>query len=155
MTTPRAIVENLPGSNEKYECDETGGVAKEFDLPDGMNWPCYYGSILGTRAPDGDPLDVFIISNKHYARGEVVEVRVADQLIFIDRGDEDPKIIAISADETPSSDTFLQETYITIATFLKKYKEAKGHAYSMGGFTGSGKAEETIAVCERAWERER
>src|SRR5690349_3177236 len=56
------VVDTPAGSANKYKFDAGYGVFRvSRKLPDGMVFPHDFGSIPGTRAQDGDPLDVLVI----------------------------------------------------------------------------------------------
>src|SRR5690242_13721214 len=57
------IIDTPKGSRNKYKYDETSqcfGLSRI--LPAGASFPFDFGSIPGTLAEDGDPLDVLLIS---------------------------------------------------------------------------------------------
>jgi inorganic pyrophosphatase len=60
--TIEAIVEIPRGSRNKYEFDSaTATIRLDRVLFSSVHYPTDYGFIPGTRAADGDPLDVLII----------------------------------------------------------------------------------------------
>ncbi len=149
----RALVENLPGSSEKYEQNASGRIFKEFDLPAGISWPFYYGFLQDTLAPDGDPLDVFIVTEQEYARGAIVEVEVIDSLEYIDRGEEDPKTIAIPTGVHAPVEAELEGIIVSIKRFLKLFKEAKGHEYTLGLPRGKVATQHLVADSQSRWRK--
>lgn len=54
--------------------------------------PFNYGSIVGTLAPDGDPLDAVVLGPR-LPRGRTVECRPLAVYGFVDRGTLDPKVV--------------------------------------------------------------
>ena len=54
--------------------------------------PFNYGSVPGTRAPDGDPLDAIVLGPR-LAAGSIVERTPLAVYGFVDRGCLDPKIV--------------------------------------------------------------
>src|ERR1700755_1132693 len=57
-----AIVDSPAGSTNKYKFDEARGMyALSRMLPAGLHFPCDFGFVPGTRAADGDALDVALI----------------------------------------------------------------------------------------------
>ena len=64
----------------------------EVDLRSPLPCPYNYGSVLGTTAPDGDPLDALVLGPR-LAFGDVVEVRVRAAVRFFDAGVADPKLV--------------------------------------------------------------
>lgn len=105
------IVEIPAGTNHKIEYN---GEKNEFvndQNADGstrvisfLPYPGNYGFIPGTlmdreRGGDGDPLDIFLISEA-LLTGTIVPVIPIGALLLRDRGEIDTKIIAIPADST-------------------------------------------------------
>jgi inorganic pyrophosphatase len=62
-----------------------------------LGYPGNYGSIPHTTGADGDPLDIIAIGPKH-ERGTVIPVKVVGVVRCDDGGDQDDKIIALTAD---------------------------------------------------------
>jgi inorganic pyrophosphatase len=62
-----------------------------------LGYPGNYGSIPRTQGADGDPLDIIAIGPKH-ERGTVIPVKVVGVVRCDDGGDQDDKIIALTAD---------------------------------------------------------
>lgn len=110
--TVRAIVEIPSGTSAKWEVskDDPKAVYWEYknEKPRVVNYlgyPGNYGSIPGTALPkelggDGDPLDVIVLGQA-VPRGEVVDVRVIGVLKMLDGGEQDDKLIAVLAKESP------------------------------------------------------
>lgn len=110
--TVRAIVEIPTGTSAKWEVskDDPKAVYWEYknDKPRVVNYlgyPGNYGSIPGTALPkelggDGDPLDVIVLGQA-VPRGEVVDVRVIGVLKMLDGGEQDDKLIAVLAKDSP------------------------------------------------------
>jgi inorganic pyrophosphatase len=73
MHTVDVIVETPKGHNCKYKFDEK---KKQFRLkkllPAGLAFPYDFGFIPGTKAEDGDPLDVLIYCEDSFLQGSVV-----------------------------------------------------------------------------------
>jgi len=68
--------------------DHEGRVQLVSPLP----CPFNYGSLPGTRGPDGDPIDVLVVGARR-ARGERLRVPVRGVVRFMDAGAADPKWI--------------------------------------------------------------
>jgi inorganic pyrophosphatase len=74
-----------------------GGVVKRrgdgsLDFVSPLPSPFNYGSVPGTLAPDGDPLDALVLGPRLRV-GTRVEVEVLAVLGFLDRGLLDPKLV--------------------------------------------------------------
>ena len=91
-----ALIEIPYGSRNKYEVDkETGRIRLDRVLYSAMSYPAEYGYIENTLAPDGDPLDILVISSEPTFPGCTVPARVLGYLSTRDRGMEDYKLISV------------------------------------------------------------
>ena len=91
-----ALIEIPYGSRNKYEVDkETGRIRLDRVLYSAMSYPAEYGYIENTLAPDGDPLDILVISSEPTFPGCTVPARVLGYLSTRDRGLEDYKLISV------------------------------------------------------------
>ena len=91
-----ALIEIPYGSRNKYEVDkDTGRIRLDRVLYSAMSYPAEYGYIENTLAPDGDPLDILVISSEPTFPGWTVPARVLGYLSTRDRGLEDYKLISV------------------------------------------------------------
>jgi inorganic pyrophosphatase len=75
--TCRAIVETEKGNRSKFDYDpETGLFELAGVLPAGMAFPLAFGFISGTKADDGDPIDILILADETLPIGCLVSVRL-------------------------------------------------------------------------------
>src|SRR5437660_7037069 len=75
--TIQIIVETPSGSRNKYKYDQKSKRLKLSKvLPEGMIFPYDFGFIPGTKAEDGDPLDVLVLVDAPTFPGCEVEARV-------------------------------------------------------------------------------
>jgi inorganic pyrophosphatase len=104
------FVEITPYDLIKYEVDKVSGYL-HVDRPQrgSSHPPALYGFVPrtycgdrvkalcpGSRAGDGDPLDIMVLSERPIARNEViVRARVVGGLQMVDNGEADDKIIAV------------------------------------------------------------
>ena len=71
------VIDTPRGSRNKYRYDEKLGVFRlRKILPLGSSFPYDFGFIPSTRAGDGDPLDVLVLSDEPAFCGCVVPVRL-------------------------------------------------------------------------------
>ncbi|WP_333834679.1 inorganic diphosphatase [Rubrimonas sp.] len=110
--TVRAIIEIPTGTSAKWEVSKDDPKAVYWELRKGaprlinfLGYPGNYGSIPGTALPkelggDGDPLDVIVLGQA-VPRGEVVDVRVIGVLKMLDGGEQDDKLVAVLAKDSP------------------------------------------------------
>ncbi len=91
-----AVIEIQRGSRNKYETDEeTGAIFLDRVLYSSVHFPGDYGFIPGTRAPDGDPLDVIIIVEDPTFPGCHVHFRPVGMLCMRDEAGLDQKILGV------------------------------------------------------------
>ncbi len=90
------VVEIPEGGSIKYELDkESGYIFVDRFLYTAFSYPFNYGFIPGTKAGDGDPVDVLVISSKSVAPGTVIPSVPIGMLEMEDEEGGDEKIIAV------------------------------------------------------------
>jgi len=73
----RVIIETPKGCRNKYKYDpEIGAFKLSKVLPEGMVFPYDFGFIPGTKAEDGDPIDVLLLMDQPAFAGCVIESRL-------------------------------------------------------------------------------
>ena len=71
------IIDTPKGSRNKFKFDEKAGCFRlSRILPVGASFPYDFGSIPGTLAEDGDPLDVLVIAEEASFAGCLLSVRL-------------------------------------------------------------------------------
>lgn len=120
MENQLAFIEIPKGSNLKYEIDKVTNLLV-VDRKLNQNIPHNYGFIPKTLAPDGDALDIFIVSAKELKQGETYQVEIYGALICTDQGVSDDKVIASLIDDDISNEHFHQGIR-DIVTYLQTYK---------------------------------
>lgn len=90
------FVEIPQNSSIKYELDKDSGVitVDRFTYT-AMSYPFNYGFIPQTKADDGDPIDVLVISSLPVHPGTVIPSRPIGMLEMEDEEGIDTKIIAV------------------------------------------------------------
>jgi inorganic pyrophosphatase len=82
MPTRTVIIETPRGSSEKFAYDpEHRAFALKKVLPVGMVFPFDFGFVPGTKADDGDPVDVIVLSEFKSFPGCLVECRIIGALL--------------------------------------------------------------------------
>jgi inorganic pyrophosphatase len=77
----QVIIETPRGSRNKYKYNnDTGRMKFSKVLPEGMMFPYDFGFISNTKADDGDPLDVLVLSDEPMFPGCEVECRIVGVL---------------------------------------------------------------------------
>ncbi|MEK7065355.1 MAG: inorganic diphosphatase [Patescibacteria group bacterium] len=90
------FVEIPQGSSIKYELDKDSGVVfVDRFLYTAFSYPFNYGFVPGTKADDGDPVDVLVISSQSIAPGTVIPSVPIGMLEMEDEEGIDTKIIAV------------------------------------------------------------
>ena len=75
------VVETPRGSQNKMKWDEAAGRFRlSHVLPAGMSFPFDFGFVPETRAQDGDPVDVLLLSDAGLPMGCLVEARLVGVL---------------------------------------------------------------------------
>lgn len=90
------FVEIPKGGNIKYELNkETGVIFVDRFLYTAMQYPFNYGFVPNTLSPDGDPLDVLVLSDQKVLPGTVIPSRVIGVLEMEDEEGLDAKVLAV------------------------------------------------------------
>ena len=93
----KMVVEIPKNSNIKLEYKqdtESFQETKKLSIPT----PTAYGFICGTKSEDGDPLDIFILGDQPYKTGDIIDAKPIGLIYLKDKGLNDNKIIAVSAE---------------------------------------------------------
>jgi inorganic pyrophosphatase len=145
----RMIVEIPKNSTNKYEYDVDLGVFQDRVLYSPMHYPGDYGFIPGTKANDGDPMDILSLTEEPNFPGCMIEVRLVGVLDMEDEGGADSKILAVSArnpryDETVGIDKVAGHVRSEIEHFFRIYKDLEGKAVRLQGWRGAKEAQEAV-----------
>jgi inorganic pyrophosphatase len=89
----------------------------EVDFVSPVPCPFNYGSVPNTLSGDGDRLDAVVLGPR-LARGAHVTVRVVARVLFVDAGQEDPKLICSHVPLT-------QRDRLLVSGFFRLYARAK------------------------------
>jgi len=90
------VVEIPANSSIKYEIDEkTGALTVDRFLHTASVYPFNYGFIPSTKADDGDPIDVIVLSSMPVAPGVVISCIPVGMLQMEDEAGNDEKLIAV------------------------------------------------------------
>ena len=91
------VIEIPKGSNIKYEIGSKaeGGVFVDRILSTSMSYPCNYGFIPNTKEEDGDPVDVFVLSNNPVVVMSIIRCKPIGVFSTKDQDGQDSKIIAV------------------------------------------------------------
>jgi inorganic pyrophosphatase len=153
----RMIVEIPKKSGNKYEYDAALGVFRlDRALYSPMHYPGDYGFIPGTRAEDGDPLDVLALVEEASFTGCLIEVRPVGILNMVDNDQADQKIIAVPTrnpryDEVHTMDQIFPHVRREIEHFFSIYKELEGKKTQMKGWGNPADARDVIAQSRKTY----
>jgi len=133
--------------------EKIGGVRSEIGLPLGTVFPFDFGSIAGTIADDGDPLDALVLMDEPAFVGCLVESRVigvieANQTEH-GKTERNDRIIAVAAESHTHRDikslgdlnqTLLEE----IEHFFVSYNQQRGKKFELLGHRGPKRARSLV-----------
>jgi inorganic pyrophosphatase len=155
----RVIVDTPGGSRNKYKLDEATGLFRIARvLPQGMSFPHDFGSVPGTCAEDGDPLDALVLGTAPTFAGCLVHVELvgilrAYQLEGGKRIQNDRLIaVAITPVNKPSIRDIrdLSEQHLhDLEAFFVSYNRAQGRTFKITGRGGASVARATLARAEK------
>lgn len=80
--------------------------------------PHNYGFALGTKADDGDPLDVFVLDSPQLQSCSTCSVRIIGALKCLDNGVVDDKLFGLIAERN-----YIEEAILEVTEYLKTYKK--------------------------------
>jgi inorganic pyrophosphatase len=133
----RAVLETPQGSRHKLKYDpDEGSFSIGSTLPAGMSMPFDFGFFPGTRAADGDPLDVLVLLDAPAWPGVTVAIRLlgvieAEQSEDGGRPYRNDRLIAVAEGSTERGDlrrlSDLDDALLTqIETFFETYDRLTG-----------------------------
>lgn len=152
-----ALIEIPYGSRNKYEVDKsTGRIRLDRVLYSAMAYPAEYGYIENTLAPDGDPLDILVISSEPTVPGCIVPARVLGYLATMDRGVADYKLIAVTdCDPRYANVQKLEDLppFILdeISNFFQNYKVLQNMQVDVLGYFSLGDTLRVIEECRQRY----
>ncbi|MEI8361341.1 MAG: inorganic diphosphatase [bacterium] len=144
------VIEIPKGGHNKYEVDpETGVIKLDRVLHSPLFYPVDYGYILETLAPDGDHLDVLVVTDSPSLTGSVVEVRPLGILRMTDGGEQDDKVIAVQANNPhfhhkKKLSDLAPHLLDEIVHFFEEYKKLENKQVEVHGFEPLKDAEKFI-----------
>jgi inorganic pyrophosphatase len=155
----RVVIDTPAGSRNKYKFDPSAGLFRVARvLPLGMAFPHDFGSIPGTCAEDGDPLDVMVLELAPSFPGCLVAVRLIGEIRCVqrERGKRIRNDRLIGVAQTPVNQPRWKELaeldpehVHAIEHFFISYNQAQGREFRVTGRTGSRAANATLKRAER------
>ncbi len=145
MEDIRVFIEIPKGSQVKYEVDkQTGLLLVDRFIYTAMGYPFNYGYLPGTKAKDGDPVDVMVVATYPVQPGSLLPSRVIGLLEMEDEAGLDNKIIAVPTRKVDPFYASIQDigdlndaTKNLVKHFFEKYKDIEpGKWTKVKGFHG-------------------
>jgi inorganic pyrophosphatase len=139
----------------KYEVDkQTGALFVDRFMGTAMHYPCNYGYVPRTAAPDGDPVDVLVITPFPLVPGVVVRCRALGLLQMTDEAGVDAKVLAVPDDTVlpiyshwRKHDDIHPQRLRQIQHFFEHYKDLEpGKWVRIDGWGGVDQAKGEIAA---------
>jgi len=152
-----AIIEIPLKTKNKFEIDKkTGKIKLDRVLYSAMNYPAEYGYLENTLSPDGDPLDILVISSEATFPGCIVPARIIGYLKVIDNGFEDYKLISVvNVDPRYNDINNLEDlsafTLDEIKDFFQNYKTLQNIKVEVTDYHSKEEAIKLIEKCKKAY----
>lgn len=142
----KARIEMPAGTKLKMEIDKVTGLL-HVDRVLSIPCPHAYGYLEGTLAPDGDALDVFVISNEYLLPNTTVDIIPFAVLHCRDAGIRDDKILA-----TVKGEPLLRQVRDQAASKVWLYLEAYKAGFVVRSYESVDASADTITVALLAYQ---
>jgi len=159
------LIDTPAGSRNKYKFDEKLGLLRlSRVLPAGLVFPYDFGSVPGTRAADGDPLDVLVLDVPPTFPGCLITARLIGVLRArqVENGKSIRNDRLIGVGETPVNSSPMRELrdieperLDDIARFFETYNAAQGRTFKVTGRGSRPAAQAALKNAMRAWRQAR
>lgn len=159
------VIDTPRGSANKYKYDEELRIFRISRLlPAGMHFPFDFGSVPGTVAEDGDPLDVLVLLDSPSFPGCLITVRLIGGLRVKQRQDgrwvQNDRLIAtpetpVNPAQTRSIRTLAPARIREIEHFFRSYNEAQGRELRITSRIGATMAQKVLSGAIRAYQKRR
>jgi len=158
-----AIIETPKGSYHKYALEPAyGTIAFQAVLPDGLRWPYDFGFVPQTLAPDGDPVDMLLLTEHGLPFGCLIETRVLGVVREVKDDVENDRLIGAprpSPGAPQATDAYRDlgdipaDRIAEITDFLAKYSRDQGHAIRIRAVDDGREAMKTISRCRKVFKK--
>ena len=152
-----AIIEIPLKTKNKFEIDKKSGKIKlDRVLYSAMTYPAEYGYLDETLSPDGDPLDILVISSEATFPGCIVPARIIGYLKVIDNGYEDYKLISVvnvdpRYDDINNLEDLSSFTLDEIKDFFQNYKTLQNIEVEVTDYYSKEEAIKLIEECKKVY----
>jgi inorganic pyrophosphatase len=154
------VVETPRGNRNKFKFDQrSGGFRLGSVLPAGLSFPYDFGFVPGTKADDGDPLDVLLLMDEPAFPGCVVTARIVGVLEAEQTEDgesvRNDRLIAVAQDAHDYADIqslkdinchLLKE----LERFFISYNETRGKKFKLLATRGPKQAKKLLDKAKRS-----
>lgn len=125
-----------------------------------MHYPADYGSLKGTLALDGDPLDILVLTTFPTFPGCVIEARVVGALIMSDDKGQDEKLLGVPKNDprwnhVRDLNDVPEHTLKEIAHFFQTYKDLENKRTVIEGWKDAAFARNLYEECVKRYEERR
>ena len=158
-----AIVETPKGSDHKFQLiSDYGIIAYHHVLPDKLTWPYDYGFVPQTLAPDGDAVDILVVTDDGLFPGCLVRARLIGAILQTQDGVENDRLIAVPVPSPGAplrTDSYVDITDLPkpeleqIREFLIRYSTEEGHTIDQRGEVGAAGAIEIVKRCIKQYRK--
>jgi inorganic pyrophosphatase len=149
------VIDTPKGCRNKYAFDfDISGYQLKTVMPKGMLFPFDFGSIPGTRAEDGDPLDILVLMDEPAFCGCLVRARLlgvieASQKEKGKKAERNDRLIGVAAEshthsEIKSISDLDRELLKEIKDFFVSYNRVRGKKFKSLGVYGRKRANRLI-----------
>jgi inorganic pyrophosphatase len=155
--TVEALIEIPQGSRNKYEYDDTTGRFRlDRVLYTSVHYPTDYGFIPETLAPDGDHLDILVVTYSPTFPGCLVEARPIGGLDMSDEKGSDFKVVAVPVGDPRFNDIHELQDLAShwlreIEAFFDTYKLLEPKHTEVLGWHSLDEAWVTIEQCRQTY----
>ena len=156
------VVEIPSGASNKIEYDEDGGYFYlDRSLYSAVYYPFEYGFIPQTSAPDGDPIDVVLLTTHPTFSGCVVRAKPIGVLLMSDEKGSDDKIIAVPIkrvdprfEDIKEIGDLAKHLRMELKQFMLDYKKLEQRKkVKIRGWSGSKQAKKIIKKAIKTYNR--
>jgi inorganic pyrophosphatase len=143
------VIETPKGSRVKYAYDFGTGLLKlDRALPEGMVFPFNFGFVPGTKAEDGDPVDILVLNEEPLFPGCQVKAQLVGVILAnqTEKGEtvRNDRLIGLAiGKETPTSLHSIEldkRAAMEIEQFFVSYNKLAGRKFKVQGRSGHKKA---------------
>jgi inorganic pyrophosphatase len=140
------IIDTPAGSRNKYKFDRGSGLFMlSRILPEGLHFPCEFGSIPGTQGEDGDALDIAVLGIEPSFVGCLMSVRPLGVIKAVQwerrRRVQNDRLIAVPVTPVnrPAANHLAdidKQRLADLENFFRSYNRAQGRRFEIRGRRG-------------------